>query len=171
MPQRDEEKNMAGQILIVDDHDFVRRGLRSLLSTRPEWTICGEAADGLEAIEKAKALRPDVVLMDVSMPRMNGLEASRVIRREVPETKIIIVSQVDPGIVSQKTRREDVTAYVAKSDLGQHLLPMLERILGRPPAEGRSELARATSFSAGWLAGGGELGRMIRERDWSQTPL
>src|SRR5579864_8771823 len=86
MPQGKAERTMAGQILIVDDHAFVRRGLRALLSTRPEWSVCGEAADGLEAVEKAKALRPDVVLMDISMPRMSGIEASRIIRREVPES-------------------------------------------------------------------------------------
>src|SRR4051794_16384752 len=61
----------TGEILIVDDHEVVRRGLRSLLSSRPEWIICGEAVDGLDAVEKAKNLRPAVVLMDISMPRMN----------------------------------------------------------------------------------------------------
>ena len=66
----------TGQILIVDDHEVVRRGLRSLLSSRPEWIICGEAVDGLDAVEKAKTLRPAVVLMDISMPRMNGLDAT-----------------------------------------------------------------------------------------------
>jgi DNA-binding NarL/FixJ family response regulator len=68
---------MSGNILIVDDHEIVRRGLRSLLSARPEWQICGEAEDGLQGVERAKALRPSLVLMDISMPRMNGLEATR----------------------------------------------------------------------------------------------
>ena len=101
---------MSGQILIVDDHEFVRRGLRSLLSTHPQWAICGEAADGLEAVEKAKALRPDVVLMDISMPRMNGLEATRIIRKEVPESKVVIVSQIDPTVVHNQTIGIDATA-------------------------------------------------------------
>src|ERR1700729_3803663 len=73
----DQGRVMPGGILIVDDHEIVRRGLRSLLASRPEWEICGEAGDGLEAVEKAKKLLPDVVLMDVSMPRMDGLEATR----------------------------------------------------------------------------------------------
>ncbi len=79
---------MSGQILIVDDHEVVRRGIRSLLSSRPGWKICGEAVDGLDAIEKAKALRPSVILMDISMPRMNGIEAARIIRNELPESKV-----------------------------------------------------------------------------------
>jgi CheY-like chemotaxis protein len=68
---------MRCRILIVDDHEVVRRGIRTLLSARSDWEICGEAADGQEAIEKAKALHPEVVLMDIFMPRMNGLDATR----------------------------------------------------------------------------------------------
>src|SRR2546430_3268188 len=92
-------------ILIVDDYETVRGGVRSLLSSRRDWVVCGEAEDGLEAVEKAKSLRPDVVLMDISMPRMNGVEATRIIRREVPESKVIIVSQNDPAVFFFSSRR------------------------------------------------------------------
>ena len=81
----------AMRILIVDDHDLVRRQVRSLLSDYPNFEVCGEAADGLDAIEKAKSLRPDLVLMDISMPRMNGLEATKVIRRELPSVDVIVL--------------------------------------------------------------------------------
>lgn len=95
---------MSGQILIVDDHELVRSSIRSVLSSRPEWKICGEAADGIEAIEKAKSLKPNVILMDISMPRMNGLEATRFIRKELPGSKVVIVSQNDPAIARRQAR-------------------------------------------------------------------
>jgi signal transduction histidine kinase len=119
---------MPSQILIVDDHEAVRRGIRSILSAHPEWKVCGEAADGLEAVEKALALLPDVVLMDISMPRMDGLKATRIIRKSLPKSKIVLVSQNDPEVVRRQVLEVDAAAYVAKRDLAQDLLPTLERL-------------------------------------------
>jgi PAS domain S-box-containing protein len=165
---------MSGQILIVDDQEFVRSGLRTLLSSCPEWTICGEAADGLEAVDKANRLRPDVVLMDISMPRMNGIEATRIIRRDLPESRVVIISQNEPAVGRRQAQEAGATAYVAKTDLSQDLLATLSGILGNGDAKARAskpaEPAPATA-ARDWLAGGGELGRLIGEFDWSQTSL
>jgi PAS domain S-box-containing protein len=117
------------RILIVDDHETVRRGVRALLSSRRDWVVCGEAGDGLEAVEKAKSLRPDVVLMDISMPRMDGVEATRIIQREVPESKVIIVSQNDPIVALSQAEEIDAVGYVNKADLARDLLPAVERVV------------------------------------------
>jgi PAS domain S-box-containing protein len=116
------------RILLVDDTEAVRRGLRALLEARADWLICGEAADGLEAFEKAKALRPDVILMDISMPRMNGLDATRIIRRELPGTKVVIVSQNEPTLIHRQAQEVDAAACVAKYNVFQELLPTLDRL-------------------------------------------
>ncbi len=116
------------RILLVDDTEAVRRGLRALLATRSDWLVCGEAVDGLEALQKAKALRPDVVLMDISMPRMNGLDATRIIRRELPETKVVIVSQNEPTIILRQALEVDAAASIAKLSVYQDLLPTLDRL-------------------------------------------
>ncbi len=118
------------RILIVDDHQAVRRGIRSLLSMREDWSICGEAGDGCEAIEKVKDLHPDVVLMDLSMPRMGGMEATRIILREAPASKVVIVSQNDPSVVRQQAREIGARAYVGKTDLARDLLPTIENVVG-----------------------------------------
>jgi PAS domain S-box-containing protein len=156
------------RILVVDDHQAVRRGLCSLLSSRTDWMVCGEAVDGLDAVEKARTLRPHVVLMDVSMPRMNGIDAAQIIRRELPESRIVIVSQNDPSIISRQLREVDAAAYVAKSDLPQLLLPTLDRLVGHLDAQYAPALVPA---GTGRLAGGGSLGQLIREHDWSRSPL
>ena len=119
------------RILIVDDSDVVLRGIRSLLSDRTEWEVCGEAKDGLEAVDKAKSLRPDLVLMDVSMPRMDGIEATRIIRREVPASAVIIVSQNDPSVVAGQAAEVDAGAYVDKNKLSRDLLPAIEKVADR----------------------------------------
>jgi PAS domain S-box-containing protein len=157
----------------VDDHEATRRALGSLLSSRPGWLICGEAVDGVDAVEKAKAYRPDVVLMDISMPRMTGLDATRIIRRDLPESKVIIVSQNDPAIVDIQAREVDASAHIAKDNLNQDLFPTLENVMNHrksAPAEnsGKNENAPPPS---GWVAGSGEMARLIREKDWSRTSL
>jgi PAS domain S-box-containing protein len=122
------------RILIVDDHEVIRRGLRSLLSSRPEWEICGEAADGQAAVEKVRSLRPDLVLMDVAMPVMTGTEATRAIHSQYIETKVIIISQNEPEVTRRLALEVGAAGYVAKSELSRDLLPTIEK-LSRPVPE------------------------------------
>ena len=118
----------ALSILVVDDHEEVRKGIRALLSERADWLICGEASDGIEAIEKAKRLRPDVILMDIAMPRMQGIEATRIIRQEVPESDVIIVSQNDFGLIHKAAAEAGAAGFVDKSRLRQDLLKTIEAL-------------------------------------------
>ncbi len=115
------------RILIVDDHEAVRSSLRTLLSS--EWTISGEACDGLEAVEKARSIRPDLLLIDISMPRMDGIAATRIIRQEMPEIEVIVISQNDPMVAALQAREVNARGYVSKSELGHSLLPMIRRLV------------------------------------------
>jgi PAS domain S-box-containing protein len=162
---------MSGQILIVDDHELVRSSIRSVLSSRPDWKICGEAADGIEAIEKARSLRPDIILMDISMPRMNGLEATRAIHKELPGSSVVLVTQNDPAIARRQAKEVNAAAFVAKSNLVADLLPTLERLTPDSAVASTQDAAPPPTTTPEWLAGGGELGRLIGSRDWSQTSL
>jgi PAS domain S-box-containing protein len=156
------------RILVVDDQEAVRSGLRSLLSAHSDWTVCGEAADGLEAVEKTKSLRPDLVLMDVSMPRMNGIEATRVIRQEVPESRVITVSQNDSEIVRRQAQGVGAAAWVAKSNVATDLIPTIQKTISRRNADHAGE---TKSSPGGQFIGGGEMGERIRAFDWSKTVL
>src|SRR5580692_5068593 len=80
------------KILVADDHDIIRRGLKELLTSRSGWEVCAEAKTGREAVTLAEQLRPDVVVMDISMPDLNGLEAARKIRKSLPKTEIVILT-------------------------------------------------------------------------------
>src|SRR5215469_6471609 len=110
------------RILIADDHELVRQGLRSLLASRPAWEVCGEAADGREAVEKASQLKPDIILLDVSMPRLNGLEAAALIRRQSPGSEILIVSQHDPAQMLPSALKVGARGFVSKSEVARNLL-------------------------------------------------
>lgn len=160
---------MPDRILIVDDHQIVRKAIRSILSSRSEWMICGEATNGIEGVDQAKALRPDLILMDISMPEMDGIEATRILRRELPQSKIIIVSQNDPEVVQRQVKEVDAAGYVAKTDLFTNLLPTMDQVLRDRKGSKTSDITEADG--PGWLAGGGELGQLIRVHDWSKTSL
>jgi len=103
-------------ILIADDHEVVRRGIRALLEVRPEWKICGEAATGREAAEKTKKLRPDLVLLDLSMPEIDGLEAIQKILAARPGTKILVLTMNDSGEMASRVLAAGASGLVLKSD-------------------------------------------------------
>jgi PAS domain S-box-containing protein len=136
------------KILIVDDNEPVRRGVRTLLSLRPHSIICGEAGDGLGALMKSRSLKPDLVIMDISMPRMDGIEATEVLRKELPETRVIIISQNDPALVAAQVARAGAHAYVAKNELGQKLLPAIEAVVNRKAESSREPSNPAAITSA-----------------------
>jgi PAS domain S-box-containing protein len=161
-------------ILIADDHEVIRRALRSLLSSRPEWNVCGEAATGLEALKMARDQKPDVILMDVSMPEMNGVEATKSIVRELPQTRVLIISQNDPEITRRQAREAGAAGYVAKADLSRSLLGSIEKVAdGHSGSAGQASRAYTPGVESAtpWLAGGGEMGELMRTRDWSDGPL
>ena len=121
------------RILLADDHEIFRRGLRSILESRPELEICGEAVDGVDAVEKTKQLLPDIVLMDVSMPNIDGLHATRLIRSELPNCRILILSQHDSPQVLAAALKSGASAYVTKSQVAQTLLAALESVIAGEP--------------------------------------
>jgi PAS domain S-box-containing protein len=165
------------RILIADDHEVIRRALRSLLLSRPEWTICGEAADGTEAVRMARDERPDIVLMDISMPGMNGVQATKLIRSELPETPVLIISQNDPDVTRTQAHAAGASGYIAKADLSRSLLGAIDALTdGIQPAAGAVDTAEEPGSSSvpdrlPWLAGGGEMGALMRTRDWTGSPL
>src|SRR3954468_20008911 len=116
------------RVLIVEDYEPFRRFLRSTLEQRPAMQIVGEAIDGLEAVQKAEELQPDLILFDVGLPKLNGIEAARQIRTVSPESKILFVSQEFSADVVQDALRLGALGYVVKTQAGLDLLAAVEAI-------------------------------------------
>lgn len=126
------------RILVVDDHEFVRKGISSLLAEDSSLTLCGEAVDGQDAIEKAQLLQPDIVVMDISMPRLNGLDATREIKRLVPNAQIVIVSQHENPEMVRQAAQAGARGYVAKSSVSSELVSAITKLAGKQAVwEGR----------------------------------
>jgi len=117
------------RVLVVDDYEPFRRVVCSRLESRPDLEVIGEASDGLEAVEKAQALKPDLILLDIGLPRLNGIEAAQRISRLIPTATILFVSQISDADVVQEALSSGAIGYVWKQDAGTDLLPGVESAL------------------------------------------
>ena len=116
------------RVLVADDHEIVRKGLCSIVDEQPDWEIAGEASDGREAVDKAKALRPDVSVVDVSMPGLNGLEATRQILRHDAEAKVLILTMHESDLLIREVLDAGARGYLLKSDASRELVAAVEAI-------------------------------------------
>jgi len=126
---RQKSKGVNSRILIADDQEAVRKRVCSTLAARPDFQVCGEAANGREAVEKAKALEPDLIILDITMPLMNGLDAARAIHSFSPKTPIIILSVHKSKQLVEEARRIGVSGYVTKEDAVQKLIVAADAVL------------------------------------------
>src|SRR6266513_346295 len=119
---------MALRIFVADDHEVVRRGICSLLTSHSGWEICGEASDGREAVEKVAHLKPDIVILDIGMPSLNGIEATRQILHNDPRQKIAILSVMESEQVIHEALKAGARAYISKSDGARDLIVAIEAL-------------------------------------------
>ena len=118
------------RVLIVDDHAFIRRGVRGILQDFPEWEVCAEADNGRDAVRLAEELKPEVILMDVSMPGLNGLDAARSIRKRDASVKIILLTLHDSRELVRNAFQLGVNGYLLKTDAEQELVRALRVVIG-----------------------------------------
>lgn len=116
------------RILIADDHEVARKGIRSLLEVHPDWEVCGEAQDGREAVECARRMKPDLVLLDIGMPSLNGLDAARQILATSPDTRILILTMHDSEQVIREVLAVGARGFLLKSDAGRDLVAAVEAL-------------------------------------------
>jgi DNA-binding NarL/FixJ family response regulator len=121
------------RILVADDHQVVRTGLRALLESKAGWQVCAEAANGREAVEKASAYRPDVAVLDIGMPLLNGVEATRQIRKVSPETEVLILTMHDSEQMIQGVLDAGARGYILKEDADRNLLAAVEAVRKHRP--------------------------------------
>ena len=116
------------RILIADDHGLMRRGTRALLEARHGWRVVGEAANGREAVEKAIKLKPDVAIVDISMPEMDGVEVVRQIREAVPDTKVLVLTMHESDQMVRRALEAGARGYLLKSDLADCLAKAVKTV-------------------------------------------
>jgi DNA-binding NarL/FixJ family response regulator len=121
------------RILIADDHDLMRRGLKTVIESHPGWVVCDEAHTGREAIAKAEKIKPDIVILDISMPVLNGIEAAKGIRKASPTSEILILSLHYSDQLIREILDAGVRGYIMKSDPDQDLINALEKLANHRP--------------------------------------
>jgi DNA-binding NarL/FixJ family response regulator len=121
------------RILLADDHDVVREGLKTLLATRADFQVCGEAATGREAVARARALKPHVVVLDFSMPELNGLEATRQIRKALPDTEVLIMTMHDSNTLAREVLAAGARGFLLKTHARRHLVAAVDTLARHRP--------------------------------------
>jgi DNA-binding NarL/FixJ family response regulator len=129
--QRQSVKNL--RILVADDHDLMRRGLKVLLDARQGWSVCAEASTGREAVTMAESLRPDIAILDISMPELNGVEAARRILKLSPNTEVLILSMHYSDQLIREILEAGVRGYIVKSDSDRDLVIAIEALSNHKP--------------------------------------
>jgi DNA-binding NarL/FixJ family response regulator len=119
------------RVLIVDDHAFIRRGVQTILHPFPEWELCGEADNGNDAIRMAEELKPEVIIMDLSMPGLNGIEATRAIRKTQPAVQIVLLTLHESAELVRSAFRAGARGYLLKTDAEQELVKALTVVTGQ----------------------------------------
>jgi DNA-binding NarL/FixJ family response regulator len=117
------------RILVADDHEAVRKGVCAILSSRADVEICGEAENGKDAIEKAIALKPELIILDITMPVLSGFEAAREIRKTLPDIAILILSMHESNQLIEEAKKIGVQGYVTKTQVGATLLQAVDTVL------------------------------------------
>jgi DNA-binding NarL/FixJ family response regulator len=121
------------RILIADDHEVVRAGLRRMLESQPSWEVVAEVADGKDAISKAVETKPDIAVLDYSMPLVNGIEATRQIRARLPKTEVLIFTMHDNETLIQDLLKAGARGYLLKTDANHHLISAIEALASHKP--------------------------------------
>lgn len=124
---------MTTRILVADDHEVVRRGIRALLESQPGWNVCGEAATGHEAVEQARRLRPDLLIVDISMPEMNGLETIHQIHKRMPQIEILVLTMHESEQMMREALAAGARGYLSKSEAARDLLVAVESLRAHKP--------------------------------------
>ncbi|HTS13080.1 MAG TPA: response regulator transcription factor [Candidatus Limnocylindrales bacterium] len=124
---------MSIRVLVVDDHESVRKGVCAILSSRKDVEICGEASNGKDAVSKADSLKPQIIIMDISMPIMDGISATREILNSSPDTAIVMLSMHNSKEMVENAKRIGARAFVTKAQAGAALLQALDSALRGEP--------------------------------------
>jgi DNA-binding NarL/FixJ family response regulator len=129
--------------LIADDHEVVRQGIRMILKSRPEWEVCGEAVNGKDAIEKSNELSPDVIIMDLTMPEMSGIDAAREIGRVKQHPAVLIFTMHEAKHLAETVRNAGAQGLVLKSHAARDLVDALDALIGGGTFFGEKETGRS----------------------------
>jgi DNA-binding NarL/FixJ family response regulator len=158
----------AYRILIADDHAVVRRGLRALLASQPGIEVCSEAASGQEALDYVKKEKPDLLVLDLTMPEMNGLEVARAVRQESPDTDILVLTMHFSEEIAREVLRSGAIGYVLKSDADTELLSAVDHARHHQPFfTGKLAVSMAENF----IQGRAEVECPMNNKELADTPL